>query len=163
MAGLASRWLEGPRREKFDGLAVGVQRRILHKQLSQLGLTPDFEMVERLRTAPNAPVTVNAEQTARRDAEGMVQLQKAAKMEFGRGCGEIVLAGKKGRAGFGGLALAWEIVNRGGNDLAPEANVEYFDADKVGEKVCLRLGSRAMDFSPSGRGRRGSCRICSRT
>lgn len=150
VAGLAARWLEDPRREKFDRLAVAVQRRVIHQQLSRLGQAPDFDLVERLRAAPNAPVALNAEQRVRRDADGILRLEKAAAVHFGSGCGEIVLARKKGRAGFGGLALWWEIGKGGGREFAPEADVEYFDADKVGKKVCLRHWQPGDRFQPIG-------------
>jgi tRNA(Ile)-lysidine synthase len=150
VAGLAARWLEGPRRKPFDRLALAVQRRVIHQQLSRLGQAPDFDLVERLRLTPNTAVSVNAEQTVRRDAEGMLRLQKAAEIQFGSGCGEIVLANKRGRAAFGGLALSWEIGEGGGRGFGPEANVEYFDADKVGEKVWVRHWQPGDRFQPIG-------------
>jgi tRNA(Ile)-lysidine synthase len=150
VAGLAARWLEGRQREKFEGLAVAVQRRVIHKQLLLLGQAPDFELVERLRLAPDAPVALNAEQTVRRDAEGMLRLQKAAEIRFDSGCEEIVLAKKRGRANFGGLSLSWEIRKGGGREFVPDANAECFDADKVGEKVCLRHWQPGDRFQPIG-------------
>jgi tRNA(Ile)-lysidine synthase len=150
VAGLAARWLEGLRRKKFDRLAVAVQRRVIHKQLLRLGQAPDFDLVERLRLMPNTAVSVNAGQSVRRDAEGMVGLQKAAEVQFGSGCEKIALAKKSGRAVFGGLALLWEIGKGGGRDSKPEANVEYFDADKVGERVCLRHWQPGDRFQPIG-------------
>jgi tRNA(Ile)-lysidine synthase len=148
VAGLAARWLEGSRRAKFNRLALAVQRRVIYMQLSRLGHAPDFDLVERLRAAPNAVVALNAGQTIRRDAEGMLRLQKTAPIKFDSARGGIVLAKRTGRAGFGGLRLSWEIKEAG--DFAPEANVEYFDADKVGEKVWLRHWQPGDRFQPIG-------------
>jgi len=149
-AGLAARWLEGPRRTKFGRLPVAVQRRVIFIQLTRMGQSPDFDIVERLRATPNAPVSVNAVQTVQRDADGMLRLQEAAAVEFDSARGKIVLLKKAGRAGFGGLDLSWEIRKARGADFAREANVEYFDADKVGKAVCLRHWRPGDRFQPIG-------------
>jgi tRNA(Ile)-lysidine synthase len=150
VTGLAARWLKGPRRTKFGRLAVAVQRRVIHKQLTLLGQSPDFDLVERLRAAPSAPVAVNAEQTVWRDADGMLRLQKVAKIEFDPAGRKIVLAKNTGRAGFGGVEMSWKISKARGTDFAREANVEYFDADKVGKRVRLRHWRPGDRFQPIG-------------
>ena len=43
----------------FDELAVAVQRRCVQLQLLNLGIVPDFELVEQLRTAAERPVGVS--------------------------------------------------------------------------------------------------------
>jgi tRNA(Ile)-lysidine synthase len=43
----------------FDGLPVAVERRCVQLQLLNLGIVPDFELVEQLRTAVDKPVGVS--------------------------------------------------------------------------------------------------------
>jgi tRNA(Ile)-lysidine synthase len=88
--------------------------------------------------------------TLRRDADGMLRLQETAEIAFDSARGEIVLTKDAGRAGFGGLELSWKITKTRGNDFAPEPNVEYFDAAKVGTNICLRHWRPGDRFQPIG-------------
>ena len=51
--------IRGRARTAFDRLPVAVQRRCVQLQLLNLGIVPDFEMVEQLRTAVDKPVAVS--------------------------------------------------------------------------------------------------------
>jgi tRNA(Ile)-lysidine synthase len=51
--------LRGQARTAFDRLPVAVQRRCVQLQLLELGIVPDFELVEQLRNAAERPVGVS--------------------------------------------------------------------------------------------------------
>ena len=67
----------------------------------------------------------------------------------------IELTDGKGQVEFGGLALEWEITKwqrrpAAGTVMVRKPNVEYFDADKVGRKICLRHWQPGDRFQPIG-------------
>jgi tRNA(Ile)-lysidine synthase len=150
VSGLAQRWLAAKRPVKFDRLAVAVQRRVLYLQLLQMGRAPDFDLVERLRALEGQLVAVGPEQWVSRDGGGLLRAGKIKAPEFDGRRAKIVLTARKGRAALGGLALAWEILRAPGAGYGPEPNVEYFDADKVGGRVCLRHWQPGDRFQPIG-------------
>jgi tRNA(Ile)-lysidine synthase len=149
-AAQAQRWLGAARRPQFDRLPAAVQRRVILAQLRRLGLSPDSGLVERLRLTPVAPVALNERQSVWRDADGTVRLGKIAAFEFDPARKEIVLTNQPGRAVFGGLTLEWRIEKTRGAKFAPKPNAEYFDADKVGGRVCLRHWQPGDRFQPIG-------------
>jgi tRNA(Ile)-lysidine synthase len=152
VTGLAERWLAAKRRAKFDRLAVAVQRRVIYAQLLQLGTSPDFDLVERLRAHGGEPVAVGTGQWVTRDADGLLRPHKIEALEFDSARLSMKLTEGKGEVEFGGLVLAWEIIEGPASGLAPgrEPNVEYFDADKIGGAVCLRHWQPGDRFQPIG-------------
>ncbi len=150
VACLAERWLGAKRRAKFGRLAIAVQRSVVYLQLSQLGYAPEFELVERLRAKENQPVAVGPGQWVSRDASGKVRRHKIKALKFDGRRLEMVLTGRKGRAGLGGLVLAWEILPTPGAGCGREPNMECYDADKVGARVWLRHWQPGDRFQPIG-------------
>src|ERR1035441_3964690 len=49
VAHTAREWLKGGRTPDFDHLPLAVQRRLIHQQLIDGELSPDFDLIERLR------------------------------------------------------------------------------------------------------------------
>jgi tRNA(Ile)-lysidine synthetase-like protein len=147
---LAERWLAAQRRVQFDRLAVAVQRRIVHLQLARMGLTPDFDLVERLRTPGELPVSVGAKRWVARDAAGLLSDRKSETLEFDSARLTMSMTRRKGQVEFGGLAVKWEVLKTLGSGLKPKPNVEYFDAGKIGRKVCLRHWQPGDRFQPIG-------------
>jgi tRNA(Ile)-lysidine synthase len=147
---LAERWLAAKRRVKFDRLAVAVQRRVIYLQLLLMGTSPDFDLVERLRAPGGQPVAVGAGQWVSRDATGLLRAHKIAAPTFDPARIEMVLTEGKRKAEFGGLTLAWKILQTPGTGCGRKPNVEYFDADKVGRTVCLRHWQPGDRFQPIG-------------
>jgi tRNA(Ile)-lysidine synthase len=147
---LAGRWLAAKRRVKFERLAVAVQRSVVYLQLLQMGHAPDFDLVERLRAQAGQPVSIGAEQWVSRDADGLLRARKSKAAAFDTRRIEVELTASKGRAALGGLALAWEILQSPGERFSRKPNIEYFDADKVGEKVWLRYWQPGDRFQSIG-------------
>src|SRR5262249_52769403 len=85
-------------REQFAELPLALQRRILHQQLLELGVVPDFETIECLRNHPELPITIpnrnqeaegsDAPPCARKRRRNRARLELAAvcvvRNEFGR-------------------------------------------------------------------------------
>jgi len=160
-----------PRCASFDGLHVAVQRRALHAQLLALGIVPDYDLIERLRTlcgvqiSVSRPVADGAAARPRaatagaarrfsilRDTDGLLHLRKTAPRTPGFAPASLVCQlGRAGTARFSGAKLSWKLSN-GNPPTKPKslAGRELFDADKVGPRVILRHWQPGDRFQPSG-------------
>jgi tRNA(Ile)-lysidine synthase len=147
---LAKQWLLSRRRTKFSGLPVALQRRVIQLQLIEIGHAPDFDMVERLRERIDQPFAVDAGRSVLRDAKGILHERKAEKTFFNPGRRAFVLKGDKGEEWMEELALFWKIERVKGAKFTAEPNVEYFDADKLGARICLRHWQAGDRFHPIG-------------
>jgi tRNA(Ile)-lysidine synthase len=151
ITGLAEQWLAAKRRRKFHRLPKAIQRRVIHLQLPGLSLSPDFELVERLRENIDQPMTVAPGRCVWRDAAGMLHQGKVEKAKFRRAQMKIDLtAGAGGSVQFGSLALRWEIVSVTGDKLDQKPDFECFDADKIGNNITLRHWRPGDCFQPIG-------------
>jgi len=164
----------------FDQLPIAVQRRCVQVQLVRLGIVPDYELVEQLRTNVDRPFGISAAQApggakarrggqestggaarrtggtpflryAFRDALGWVHLQVRLPEESSSSSAEIELAGGAGEVEFDGSRIWWRINSRGAA-AQPKARLrrECFDADKVGSPVWLRHWQPGDRFQPIG-------------
>jgi tRNA(Ile)-lysidine synthase len=149
-------WLGGKNHEDFDTLALAVQRRCLHLQLIEHGVTPNFDLIEQLRESPEQPITINTNQIAIRRPNGRVILQSLEKSAFDESSVELRLKGGAGELFFEGNQISWGIVS---NDTGTchavkkgekPVNVEYFDADKTGKHIRLRHWQPGDRFQPIG-------------
>lgn len=147
---LARQWLSSQRRSKFSQLAVAVQRRVLHLQLIAMGHAPDFEMVERLRGGIGQPFALDVGRVILRDSDGILQKQKSEKVSFNPARKTVILEGNKGQERLEGFALSWKIERVRGEKFTAKPNVEYFDADKIGARICLRHWQAGDRFQPIG-------------
>jgi len=168
------------RRLRFDQLPVALQRRCVQVQLVRLGIVPDYELVEQLRTKVDRPVGISAAQApggakvrgggqestrvaarpaggtpfplyAVRDASGWVDLQVRVPEKFSSSSAEIELAGGAGEVEFDGSRIWWRISSRGAAaQPKPRLRKECFDADKVGSPVWLRHWQPGDRFQPIG-------------
>jgi tRNA(Ile)-lysidine synthase len=150
VTGLAGQWLSSRKRTKFSRLHVAVQRRAIQLQLIAIGHIPDFHIVERLRHESGKPFALNAHSAVLRDAGGILHERKTAKTSFNPAQRFVVLTEGKGREQMDGLKLFWKIERLKGANFTPKPNVEYFDADKIGERICLRHWQPGDRFQPIG-------------
>ncbi|SPE54679.1 tRNA(Ile)-lysidine synthase [Verrucomicrobia bacterium] len=150
----------------FEKLPIAVQRRCLHLQLLDQGITPDYGLVERLRTVAEQPVTVGAaslglDQAAQagtcsvfRDTNGLVHLQPIRRFQFSGKSMELDLGSPTGKAEFDGAGIRWRILSRRSSGRLPKlAGREWFDADQVGSPVILRHWQPGDRFEPIGLGK----------
>ena len=135
---LAARWLARGGRKPLARLPVAVQRQVIQQQLYQLGQPVDFEMVESLRTRPNHPVPARAGHCLFLAANGLVRLQKEEKTGFDAGCLRLDLNRRRRAANFSQVKVSWDLADKYGMNRVRGLNMESFDADKVGGRICLR-------------------------
>jgi tRNA(Ile)-lysidine synthase len=154
VAHTAGEWLKGGRTPVFDHLPVAVQRRLMHQQLIEAGLSPDFDLIERLRLGAGQWIAVGVGCSVSRNAAGLVHRRQLESFQFSPRKRELSLSARKGGLTFGGLKINWEIVDDGGGmrTVGKGANVEYFDADKVGSPIGLRCWQPGDRFQPIGTG-----------
>jgi tRNA(Ile)-lysidine synthase len=138
----------------FDRLPVAVQRKVLHQQLTGLGLLPDFELVEQLRRSAGKFTSVSPGLSVARSAAGIIQrLNLSERLEARFKADEFILKlqGRAGQAEFGGRKFHWRVQPLKKFILPkPQAGIEFFDADKIGDEIILRHWRAGDRFQPIG-------------
>jgi tRNA(Ile)-lysidine synthase len=152
VAHTAEEWLKEGRTPDFDHLPVAVQRRLVHQQLTKYKLSPDFDLIERLRLSSGQYIAVSADCSVCRDVEGVIHLRQLESLQFSAKKKGFSLSKKKGKITLGGLMIEWQIADSSGVIAGKGGNVEYYDADKVGTPVCLRCWQPGDRFQPIGTG-----------
>jgi len=137
----------------FATLARACQRRILHDELLGLGITPDFDLVERLRTAPGRNMIVEPGTALRHDGSGRVHRAAVRAVAYNDDRRLVKFKGRKGQGTFAGLTWTWE-ASKGAGPRWPRfaRGCEWFDADKIGMDAVLRHWQAGDRFQPSGLG-----------
>jgi len=149
----AREWLEGGRTPNYEYLPLAVQRRLIHQQLTAHKLAPDFDLIERLRLSSGQLIAVSTDCSVFRDAAGVIHLRKPELVRFSSKRRVFPFSAKRGEIAFGGLMIQWQITDDNGMITAGKgADIEYFDADKVGTPVCLRCWQPGDRFQPIGTG-----------
>ncbi len=140
-----------PTRLIFETLPVAIQRRALQMQLSEAGVTADFELIESLRQSANVPVSLGPQLFVLRDKAGAVSLRPARSSVFKANETAVELAGRAGDVIFDGIRVYWlfDTVNTFKRPAARPA-CESFDADKVGGRITLRHWRPGDRFQPIG-------------
>jgi len=148
---LAGRWLAQPE-AAFESLPVAVQRRVLLAQLTEAGVAADFDLVEQLRVEQGKFVSVGPGFAAARNPAGKLELKRQAGMEFDAAEKAVSLSGRAGRAVFGGVKFSWSFNEQAGvpDGLMRRMGTEFFDAEKVGDKIVMRHWRAGDRFQPSG-------------
>jgi tRNA(Ile)-lysidine synthase len=151
----------------FELLPPSLQRRVLHLQILELGLAPDFDLVEKLRSKPNKVVsraarilygtsTGDAEsppvRTALvRDESGAVKLRGERPPPFCQDSRPWHLNGGVGEIEFQGVKFGWRVTSRKPTSrLRTGSKCEWFDADLVGSPILLRHWQPGDRFEPIG-------------
>lgn len=135
----------------FVALPRAVQRRILQRELLRVGLPPDFERIEWLRTHPGQALSVAPTLAIRLAAQGRLERLAPASAGFSAEAVSVPLRGAKGGGTFAGLAFQWRL-RRGGAAApsAPQPGREVFDADRIGPAITLRHWRPGDRFQPIG-------------
>jgi tRNA(Ile)-lysidine synthase len=157
----------------FQELHVALQRRVVQAQLLALGVVPDFELVEKLRTFPGVFVSVREPVTKNRSAEspvtapsetrqvlvfrdtkGVLHLGNSNSKQGDFAVSSLLschLSGRAGSAVFDGTSFRWRITNGSlPARLKRLPSSELFDADKVRTPVILRHWQPGDRFQPIG-------------
>jgi tRNA(Ile)-lysidine synthetase-like protein len=150
---LAEDWRVTKSSVAFARLSRGLQRRVLQRGLLELGVTPEFDLLETLRTAPNRTVTVPGGRAVRHDGRGVIHRVEQASRFFGKEQFGLLFAGSRGDGSFDGLTWRWDIQkSRGGILPVFASGCEWFDADAVGASAGLRHWRAGDRFQPIGLG-----------
>jgi tRNA(Ile)-lysidine synthase len=136
----------------FATLHPAVQREVIRQQLWQLGVTPTFAHIEHLRQRPDRPLTLAPGTQVWRDAAGQVHRDAPSDAPgFRPDRQTLELTAPQGRANFGGVELAWEILDGPPRfPVRPPAGTEFLDADRVGRRGLLRHWQPGDRFQPLG-------------
>jgi tRNA(Ile)-lysidine synthase len=149
----AQTWLAARARPHFRTLGPGFQRRVLQLQATSLAVPLSFELIEQLRLNPGCPVSIRPSLQVWCDADGHLVVRKSEKAAFGAGNFQVKFKGGRGALTIDNVKVRWES-SRCGNGtvhaLKWVANVEVFDADKVGETAVLRHWRKGDRFQPIG-------------
>jgi tRNA(Ile)-lysidine synthase len=136
----------------FNGLPVAVQRRVLRLQLASLSIAPDFDLVEGLRQSADLPMSVSSKFSVLRNAAGRVILRPRSSAEFRSSELAMNLAGRAGEVAFDGMRIRWHS-DTGRRFSVPGVQKkarEFFDTDKIGNKITLRHWHAGDRFKPIG-------------
>jgi len=155
----------------FSDLPVAVQRRCVQTQLLGLGIAPDFDLIEQLRIKADQPVSVGISRSADsavpanclpetdgkpvpqavvRDCSGILRLTHSRQPGFQPASLELVLDCRAGEVLFAGATIQWKILPGGSRPAMHRLGCEFFDADRVGERVLLRHWQPGDRFQPIG-------------
>ena len=140
----------------FSILPPALQRRCLQLQLLDLGIAPEFELVERLRLAPESPVILgpaHADQSVHRDLSGGLRLSPVGKSPSGFNVEEetIRLTNRGGTVLFSRIKVAWRLQTaKAAVSFRRVVGREVFDADRVGPHIVLRHWRPGDRFQPIG-------------
>jgi tRNA(Ile)-lysidine synthase len=144
-------WLRCPGATTYDELAIALQRRVLLRQLIALGVAPEFDLIESLRVEPARVLNVRPQLSLWRDAEGRLQTRRAAWVTFQDGAEPVVLAARPRRVEFDGVRFDWALRRHRGAAMGKvQAGSEWYDAERVGERVVLRHWRPGDRFQPIG-------------
>jgi tRNA(Ile)-lysidine synthase len=141
--------------QSFSKLPVAVQRQCLRIQLLAEGISPDFDLVEKLRLRPDKRITLDQSDSSlrsiSRDSAGFVQCHTSEPIAFDDESRKVSLGDSAGRTNFNGIGLAWQTQSKTGMNLPKHRpGTEYFDAELVGSKVILRHWRQGDRFQPIG-------------
>jgi tRNA(Ile)-lysidine synthase len=145
----AAKWLRRKRRETFASLHVALQRRVIQIGLLGLGVVPQFDQVEHLRTRANNWLTLQAGLICRRLINGRIEARPAESAGFQPGETRLLLDRGDGDASCGLVTLKWKFSR--GNAIPPHSvDTECFDADAVGSDIVVRHWRKGDRFQPIG-------------
>lgn len=134
----------------FKELPLAIQRRLLHIRILQVGVQPDFDLIEQLRLHPGRPVTVAPGHRLAREPGGQVEVLPPVRNAFDATASTLRLDRPNGESIFGGLALQWAVEPADQTPRRKTPDCEWFDADKVGSLVHLRHWQAGDRFQPIG-------------
>lgn len=148
----ASSWLAATNRSPWSELPAATQRRVIQLQLQQLRIPVDFELVERLRTAPGKRVSAGHEQFLICDGRGEVRCETPRRFSNAEMKFELKLNSEQpASVSFGGCRVSWSFGrSQSGNQTTKPSGLEHFDAEKLGKQVVLRHWRAGDRFQPIG-------------
>ena len=146
----AQRWRENPAGD-FAALHPALQRQVLMLGLIGLGITPDYDLIERLRLNPDTPIQISPALRVSRDRAGTLHKAPSRNTPFAHDQRIVPITGPSGTVAFGGLNIGWDVRTRASPAVPRRAaGREFFDADRVGTPIVLRHWQPGDRFHPIG-------------
>lgn len=135
----------------FKDLPVALGRKILQRQLIELGVPATFELIEQLRAMPERRVSIGAGLVLVRGAAGRLALEAKSSDLFKSDRLAVRLSARAGEVIFDGTRLNWQFKDaKGVHPFRRREGCEYFDADRVGDRIILRHWQSGDRFQPIG-------------
>lgn len=139
-------------KQPFKELSMTIQRQVLKLQLIELGIAPDFDLIESLRQSANRPVAVFANVMVLRNDKGRVMVKEQRSPQFDDSRFAVKID-KPGRIVFDDVRLNWRFNKNQGIRFVrstTKSGMEYFDAGKMGDEIVLRHWRAGDRFQPIG-------------
>ncbi|MEO5802226.1 MAG: tRNA lysidine(34) synthetase TilS [Verrucomicrobiota bacterium] len=144
-------WWSSKSKPSFSNLSIALQRRSLRLQLLAQNVSTNFKLIESLRAKEGQFIEVGAEFSVARDSEGQVQVRKSKTAGFKSvPPGKFHLSKLRGEILYQGTKVQWAILRKRGDQVLRTSNCLFFDADKIGPKITLRLWQAGDKFQPIG-------------
>jgi tRNA(Ile)-lysidine synthase len=142
----AREWIDSDKRTPFSILHVAVQRWAIWHQLIELGVEPQFILIESLRTSPDQIVSLNPTERIGCDRNGIIHLQPIKPLTFCKNQKAINIGTQWTRHEFSNLSVSCRITQKKPSGF----DGELFDADKLSKKIILRHWKPGDRFQPIG-------------
>jgi tRNA(Ile)-lysidine synthase len=138
-------------KRNFEKLSIAIQRRALQMQLVESGIAADFDLIESLRQSANQFVSVGASVSVARNESGEIKMREQ-KLKPAFSANELVLNlyGRAGDVNFDGVKFNWSFDNGSQRCSPRQKQIEFFDANKIGDKIILRHWRAGDRFQPIG-------------
>jgi tRNA(Ile)-lysidine synthase len=145
----ARQWLR-KRRRIWSELPLAVQRAVVHEELLRLGIRPQFEWIEQLRSGEDW-VSVATAVACRRRTDGSLEKRGGMEsVEFDSSEAFIILGGRRGAMRFDSRMFRWRLHRSQTKRARPVRHEESFDATAIGDRIILRYWRPGDRFQPIG-------------
>jgi tRNA(Ile)-lysidine synthase len=130
-------------------LHIALQRRVLQLELLANRIVPQFEHVEKLRGSADTWVSIEPGVMVRRNSQGKIDRRISPALKVQTGERTLDIASPERSAEYDGRAFNWSVM-AGGKRPRMVPRCEFFDADKIGERIVLRHWRAGDRFQPIG-------------
>ncbi|MGV3773358.1 MAG: tRNA lysidine(34) synthetase TilS [Verrucomicrobiales bacterium] len=146
----AANWLGGINQQSYVTLHLAIQREVIHQQLVAMGLSFDFEVIEKLRLHPIQPILISKDVMVARQEDGRLTILPAGTPAepFQTDSVQVFLSQEPQRFTFGGKELVAQWVPS--SQFRMDNHAEYFDAGNVGASFTLRYWRPGDRYQPIG-------------
>ncbi len=138
--------IDSDKRTPFSILHVAVQRWAIWHQLIELGVEPQFYLIESLRTSPDQLISLNSTERIDCDRNGIIHLQPIKTLAFCKKQKVINIGTQWAKHEFSNLAISCRTTQKRPSGF----DGELFDADKLSKKIILRHWKPGDRFQPIG-------------
>ena len=142
----AREWIDSNKRNPFSILHVAVQRWVIWHQLIELGVDPQFHLIESLRTSPDQFTSLNPNERIGCDHNGIIRLQSVTPLSFLNNQKVIEIGPHWANHEFSNLSISCRITQKRPSGF----DGELFDAEKLSKNIILRHWKPGDRFQPIG-------------